>query len=100
MPPTIHLDHISILALIDLHTMQKEVDNDPKLATIIQQLQTYSNTIPQFSLHHGILKYKGWLVISKAFSLLPTILRTYQDSVFGGHFGFLHTYERMIVGLN
>ena len=42
-----------------------------------------------------MLKYKDRLVISKTSTLLPTILHTYHDSIFGGHSGFLRTYKRL-----
>lgn len=51
--------------------------------------------IPHYTLRQGVLKFKGRLVISSAFPLLPTIMHTYHDSVFGGHSGFLRTYKRM-----
>ncbi|KAA0032796.1 transposon Tf2-1 polyprotein isoform X1 [Cucumis melo var. makuwa] len=62
VPPAVHLNHISAPALLDLTIIIEE-----------------------------ILKYEERLVISKISSLLPTILHTYHDSVFGGHWGLLRT---------
>ena len=50
--------------------------------------------IPYYTFNQGVLKFKGRLVISSASSLLPAILHTYHDSIFGGHSGFLRTYKR------
>lgn len=34
-------------------------------------------------------------MVSKISSLIPVLLPTYHDSVFGGHSGFLRTYKRL-----
>lgn len=42
-----------------------------------------------------MLRYKDRLVISKSLALIPTLLHTYYDSEFGGHFGILRIYKRL-----
>lgn len=48
----------------------------------------------KYSIEQEMLRYKNRLVISKSSTLIPTILHTYHDSLFGGHSGFLRTYKR------
>ncbi|KAL0533711.1 hypothetical protein IC582_027752 [Cucumis melo] len=96
VPPTVHLNHILAPGLIDLVKIQEEVENDPKLKVIKSIVGQEPEEIPNFTVHRGVLQFKGRLVISKTSSLLPTILHTHHDSVFGGHSGFLRTYKRII----
>ncbi|KAL0549565.1 hypothetical protein IC582_014050 [Cucumis melo] len=49
----------------------------------------------KFSIQQGMLRYKNRLVISKSSTLIPAILHTYHDSIFGGYSGFLRTYKRL-----
>lgn len=96
MTPTIHINHISAPALLDLAKIQEEVDKDQQLQEIKKKkIEGKQDEVPNFSLQQGVLKYKGRLVLSKNLVLLPTILHTYHDSVFGGHSRFLRTYKRM-----
>lgn len=85
MPPGIELGHISAPTLLDVHVIQAEVQVDPKLSKIIQQLLEDSDGVPHYSFQQGVMKYKDRLVVSKSSTLLPFILHTYHDSVFGGH---------------
>lgn len=48
------------------------------------------------SLYNRECRFRGRLVISKTSTLIPTILHTYHDLVFGGHSGFLRTYKRLV----
>lgn len=74
------------------------MDKDQQLLEIKKKLEEHLET-PNFSLQQGVLKYKGRLVLSKTSVLLPAIMHTYHDSVFGGHSGFLRTYKRMTHGI-
>ena len=75
VPPTVHLNQLSASALIDLAKIQEEVENDPKLKEIRSQVEQDSKEFPNFTVHQGVLQFKGRLVISKNSSLLPTILQ-------------------------
>lgn len=64
---------------------------------IIVELQKNEGGVTDFSLHQqGMLRYKGRLEISKSSTMLPTILHTDHDSIFGGHSGYLQTYKRLM----
>lgn len=75
--------------------IQEEVEKDQHLQEIKKKIEEQKVEVPNFSVQHGVLKYKGRLVLSKTSVLLPTVMHTYRDSVFGGHLGFLRTYKQM-----
>lgn len=83
--PTVHLAYLSTPTLLDINVIRDEVLKDPKLSAIILQLQKDDNSVSWYTLHHDVLRFKNRLVLSKNSSLIPTILHTYHDSVFGGH---------------
>ncbi|KAA0063300.1 Ty3/gypsy retrotransposon protein [Cucumis melo var. makuwa] len=93
--PTAHLNQLTAPALLDVEVIQREVRKDPALREIISLIEEQGIEIPRYTCHQGILKFKGRLVLSKTSILIPTIMHTYHDSVFGGHSGFLRTYKRM-----
>lgn len=95
MPEGVELANLTVPTLLDVVVIKEEVCWDPKLMEIIQKLWVDEDNVSNFSLHRVMLKYKGRLVVSKS-SLLPSILHTYHDSVFGGHSGFLRMYKRLI----
>ena len=81
--------------MLDLSILKTEVDRDEKLKEIVDKLEK-GDDVTEFTMPHGVLRYKGQLVISRNSVLLPTILHTYHDSVFGWHSGYLWTYKRLI----
>ncbi|TYK16028.1 uncharacterized protein E5676_scaffold32G00230 [Cucumis melo var. makuwa] len=80
---------------VGIETVTKEVAKDEELQLIAQQLQTDPSLEGKYSLLNGKLMYKGRVVLSKSSSLIPSLLHTFHDSIFGGHSGFLRTYKRM-----
>ena len=80
---------------LDTLLISSQVEADPHLAKIRQRLLVDPNAHPWYSLDHGILLYKGHLVLPKASPLVPALLQEGQASVVGGHFGFLRTYKRL-----
>ncbi|RVW83267.1 Transposon Tf2-12 polyprotein [Vitis vinifera] len=65
-----------------------------ELATLMRLLDD-PDAYPRYSLDHGILLYKGRLVLPKASPLVPALLQEGHASVVGGHSGFLWTYKRL-----
>lgn len=94
MPPTVHLYNLTAPTLIYLVVI-KEVEKDDRLKKIIADLEKEEDTGSKYPMQQGMLRYKNRLVIFKSSKLIPTILHTYHDSVFGGHLGFLRTYKRL-----
>lgn len=99
LPLTTHLASLTTLAILDFETVQKEMSEDQKLQQIVFDLLEDPASHSKFSIHQDTLLYKGHLVLSADSKLLPTVLHTYHDSVFGGHFGFLRTYKQMTAEL-
>lgn len=95
-PPNMHVEYMKAPSLIDVHKIQSEIENDAKLATVIEQLRKDPQSHSHYTLQQGILKFEGRLVLPKSSSLIPTIVHTYHDSILGGHSGFLRTYKRVI----
>lgn len=79
-----------------MEVIKTEVANDPKLKEVVEKLVQHADSVPGFVWQQGTLKYKGRLVLSKSSTLIPTVLHTYHDSVFGGYSGYLRTYKRLI----
>lgn len=96
LPPTAQLASMTAPKILDLEVIRTEVTVDPHFAKVIADLHNGPDSIPQISLHQGMLKYKNRLVLSKSSSVIPTILHTYHDLVMGGHSGFLNSYKRLI----
>ncbi|RVX15868.1 Retrovirus-related Pol polyprotein from transposon 297 [Vitis vinifera] len=84
---------LMVPSCIDTSLISSQVEADPHLAKIQQRLLIDPDAYPRYSLDHGILLYKGRLVLPKASPLVPALLQEGHASVVGGHFGFLQTYK-------
>ena len=71
------------------------MEKEYKLKKIMAKIDEHDEEVSDFSFQQRVLKYKGRLVLLKTSTLLPTILHTYHDSVFGGHSGYLRTDKRL-----
>lgn len=87
VPPSVHLNNLTAPALIDIAVLKREVEEDERLKTIMKRLEKGEEVPACFAMRQGMLRYKDRLVTSKKSALLPNILDTYHDSVFGGHSG-------------
>jgi len=68
---------------------------DPKIASMIQQLQQYSNASQGYTWHNDELRYKGCMYLIKQSNFKSTVLCELHASPTTGHFGFHKTYERI-----
>lgn len=94
MPETPQLTILSAPAVIDIEAIRQETAADPHFAKVMTKLAEDPEGSTKFQLRQGTLYYKNRLVLSRASSLIPTILQMYHNSVIGGHSGFLRTYKR------
>ncbi|KAL0545281.1 hypothetical protein IC582_020431 [Cucumis melo] len=94
VPSSIHLNQLTALALINLKIIKEEVEKDKQFKEILMKLRS-GEEVHNYALQQEMLQYKGRLVIANKSTLIPAILYTYHNFVFGGHSGFLRTYKRL-----
>ncbi|KAA0036907.1 Transposon Ty3-G Gag-Pol polyprotein [Cucumis melo var. makuwa] len=94
VPSSIHLNQLTALALINLKIIKEEVEKDKQFKEILMKLRS-GVEVHNYALQQEMLQYKGRLVIANKSTLIPAILYTYHNFVFGGHSGFLRTYKRL-----
>jgi hypothetical protein len=69
--------------------------NDSHYTELIQKLSVQPQTAPQYSLHSGILRYRGKICIGNGSELKKKILSSLHSSTIGGHSGIRATYQRV-----
>jgi len=75
--------------------LEEEIQQDPKLKMILQDLLQGKDEWYDFELKKGQLYFKGRIMIPKNSPRIPLILHEFHDSVGGGHFGFFRIYKRI-----
>lgn len=75
--------------------LEEEIEKDPLLIQIKQDLKTKEKVHAGFSIVDAKLVYKGRYVIPKSSTHIPFLLKVYHESPIGGHAGDLKTYSRM-----
>ena len=94
MPLVVHLCNLTTPTLIDLKVIKEEVEKDDRLKVIMKEAADGEDgKAGNYSIQRGMLRYEDRLIISKSSILIPTILHTCHDSVFGEHSRFLRTYK-------
>jgi hypothetical protein len=68
--------------------------NDVEMQQLLQQLTIASPDAKGFALEHGLIKYKGRLIIGDNLALQTKLLAAMHDSAVGGHSGIQATYQR------
>jgi hypothetical protein len=63
-------------------------------AELLQQLAIQSPDSKGHSLHQGLIKFKGRLVIGNNLALQTKLIATLHDTAVGGHSGIQATYQR------
>jgi hypothetical protein len=69
--------------------------NDTQYTNITQQLAVNTEAVPNYTLHPGILRYKGRICIGTNTDLRGKILTSLHASAIGGHSGIRATYQRV-----
>lgn len=87
---------VSVVQMDDWADWEVEIQQDPRLLSIRQDLITCVDAHPGYELRNGLLFYKGRLVLPKESSRIPLLLREFHDSPAGGHLGFFRTYKRVV----
>jgi hypothetical protein len=69
--------------------------DDTHLKAIIEQLTIKDHSVQHYTIHSGILRYKGRLCIGTSTYLRSRILSALHSSSIGGHSGIKGTYHRI-----
>jgi len=89
------LTAISAVTFHGWEGLEEEIQLNPKLKMILQDLLQGKDEWYGFELRKGQLYFKGRIVIPKNSPRIPLILHEFHDSVGGGHSGFFRTYKRI-----
>lgn len=92
---TAELLAVSVPVAIQLEDICGEVEKDPELTKIIQELQVDPASHQGYTwVHHRLLR-NGKLVVPKQSPLIGVILKEFYDNKMGGHGGVLKTQRRI-----
>ncbi|KAA0037156.1 hypothetical protein IC582_013488 [Cucumis melo] len=94
VPSSVYLNQLTAPALIDLKIIKEEVEKDEQFKEILMKLQS-GEEMQNHALEQEMLQYKGRLIVANKSTLIPAILHTYHNSIFGRHSGFLRSYKRL-----
>lgn len=72
-----------------------EVQADPVLKKIIEELQQDPDSHPSYTIENGKLHYKGRLVLSSTSVWIPKLLQEFHTTPTGGHSGIFKTHRRL-----
>jgi hypothetical protein len=68
---------------------------DKTYTEILQQVTINDQAVPHYTVHSGVLRYKGRLCIGSSTDLRHKILQALHASPIGGHSGITATYQRV-----
>ncbi|KFK24528.1 hypothetical protein AALP_AAs46225U000100, partial [Arabis alpina] len=86
---------LSIPAAIQLEQINTEVDNDPDLRKLKEEVLQDAASHSEFSVVQGRLLRKGKLVVPAQSRLVNVILQEFHNGKLGGHGGVLKTQKRV-----
>ena len=84
---------ISFPCLSWIDELKASYQSDPTMLSLLQKLQDDPIKPKSFSLHNGLILFKGRVYLSSAYGLKPKVLQLVHDSPLGGHSGFLKSYH-------
>jgi hypothetical protein len=86
---------ISIATPSWIAEIEESYKDDPHYTNLLQQLTVDSQSVQHYSLHSGILRFKGRIYVGNANGLRSKILSSLYSSAIGGHSGMKATYQRV-----
>jgi hypothetical protein len=78
-----------------LEAVVESYASDTQARDLITKLSLQGDSVPNFSLHNGVLRYKNRVWIGLDNNLRLQILAAMHSSALGGHSGFPVTYSRL-----
>jgi hypothetical protein len=79
-----------------LAAVQASYDEDTHAQNLLQKLAVAPLADENYTLDHGILRYKGRILVVNDEQLQTRIISAFHDSPQGGHSGFPVTYRRLL----
>jgi hypothetical protein len=79
-----------------LAAVQASYDEDTHAQNLLQKLAVAPLADENYTLDHGILRYKGRILVGNDEQLQTRIISAFHDSPQGGHSGFPVTYRRLL----
>jgi hypothetical protein len=86
---------VSLIIPTWISKVEASYSNDKYFTTIMQQLLIDAKAAEGYTIHSGIIRYKGRICISNAEALKTKILSSLHSSAIGGHSGITTTYQRV-----
>ncbi|KAF7828587.1 Retrotransposable element Tf2 [Senna tora] len=80
---TLELKAFSVWKFDEFDEWEKEVQEDPQLTAIVQQIITGQKAPPGYGLQNGFLVYKGRLVVPKGSARATKLIEEYHSSPLG-----------------
>lgn len=75
--------------------VRRVIQTDPFITKIMADLNAGLDLPKGYVIDHGVLKFKGRIVLPPNCSLISRLLHLYHDTPMGGHSGELKTYQRI-----
>uniref|UniRef100_A0A0A9AM49 Integrase zinc-binding domain-containing protein n=1 Tax=Arundo donax TaxID=35708 RepID=A0A0A9AM49_ARUDO len=73
--------------------VEQSYQNDDHCKSLLEQLLIKSDAIPSYTVHAGVLRYKGRIYIGDDQTLRRSIMDSLHNSSIGGHSGMRATYQ-------
>jgi hypothetical protein len=78
-----------------LEAVVSSYSSDPQVAELVTRLTLQGDSVPNFTLHNGVLRFKNRIWISSNHALRLQIMEAMHSSALGGHLGVPVTYSRL-----
>lgn len=75
----------------------ERISQDPEILKLVEAVQTGNAPLAGLSVEHGVLKYKGRLVVPRRVAVTSRLIHEYHATPMGGHSGIYKTYQRLAV---
>jgi hypothetical protein len=88
------INAISIVVPSWVTDVQASYMGDPKCKELEQQLHVRLDSITNFTMTNGLIRYKGRLCIGSSTNLKTNFIQSFHSSALGGHSGDRVTYNK------
>ena len=78
-----------------INEIEQSYMGDKTYQQLLEKLTINATSVPDYTIHSGILRYKGRIGIGNSTNLRTTLLQSLHASAVGGHSGIQATYQRV-----